>query len=193
MSYVDTPNKMVMILDPLLKKIIKIKKSPLNNPLPKRKKTNKCDEIVSTAIWILSLTLSSACYFQTDGMLPPPQTPCNVFTHFQPPHPPTPLLSRPSLVLVVRHARGIPCHSCHVKECSQKTKDVFGFFCFVFFCSKHLNMHHSLPLLNHVVGSETHAHLTRTCTNRRLLYIRACTNWETRAQWLGASSWLAGR
>lgn len=56
---------------------------------------------------------------------------------------------------------------------------------FFFFCSKHLNMHHSLRSLNHVVGSETHAHLTRTCTNRcRLLYIRACINWETRAQWL---------
>lgn len=120
-----------------------------------------------------------------------PETTCNV-PIYSPPHP-QPLLApllRPPLVLVVRHARGIPCHSCHVKECSQKPGDVF----FSFFCSKHLNMHSSLPSLNHMVGSETRAHLTRTRTNRSAS-LRTCADEirETGAQRLGASSWLAGR
>ena len=74
-------------------------------------------------------------------------------------------LSLPLFALVVRHVRGIPGHSCHVKECSQTTEDGSLFFLFIYLYlfiyflpptphSKHLNMHHPLLTLNHEVGSE---------------------------------------
>lgn len=137
---------------------------------------------------VTAIVICFICTLFLDVWSFPQRPPVIVLPTYSPPHPPpllAPLLSRPPLVLVVRHARGIPCHSCHVKECSQKPGDVFFFF----FCRKHLNMHPSLPSLNHMVGSEIRAHLTRTRTNRSAS-LRTCVDEikETGAQWFGASS-----
>lgn len=82
--------------------------------------------------------------------------------YVKPPSHPHPL----PLALVVRHVRGIPGHSCHVKGMFTDDWGLESVFCLVFFCTKHLNMHHSLLTLNHEVGlemnlalrSRSHAH-----------------------------------
>lgn len=107
--------------------------------------------------------LMSACYFQMSGIAVAPETTCNVIPTYPPPHPhPHPRLH---LVLVVRHARGIPCHSCHVKECSHKTGDFFFFVVDILTCT---------PRYPRMVGAGD----TRTRTNRLVLYVARGRNWD---------------
>ena len=109
-----------------------------------------------------SLCIASAPTYVTPTTIttpPPPSLPPSLPLFFS--------LSLPLFALVVRHVRGIPGHSCHVKECSQTTEDgsLFIIYLFIYLFifspppiptphSKHLNMHHPLLTLNHEVGSE---------------------------------------
>ena len=75
--------------------------------------------------------------------------------------PPSLSLSLPLFALVVRHVRGIPGHSCHVKECSQTTED--GSLFFYLFIYIYLFIFSPQPLIVNIL----------TCITR-------CLHWTTR-------------
>lgn len=97
--------------------------------------------------------------FQPGGTLLPPETPLLCFYPLPAPSP-----TKPAPLSPASSSGGASCAWDTLPFMSRKgmfteNRGCFLGFCF---CSKHLNMHHSLRSLNHVVGSETHAHLTRT-------------------------------